>query len=168
MSQKHKIGFHKRENYYASPKCSGSEFFENLARSIDANYIAYCPCTSPIIFQKTYNAFFENFYKFKKKFDSFNSAGSVHEFLWKGRIPVNYNPQKAPNSQDLSKKFVKLTFGLNIISRKNMIKYKNIVGKKPNFYILNKDECVDIDDPDDLELAKILYRKNNLKYKNLI
>ena len=160
IAKKFKIFFHKREKYFASSKCSGSDFFQNLALSIKGNYLMYCPCTSPIIKKKTYEKFFKNFYLLKNKFDSLNTVSVLKTFMWKGKKSLNYNSFKAPNSQDLPGDFFELNFGINIISRKNMIKLKNIVGRKPKFMILNKLESTDIDEKIDFEIAQMIYKKS--------
>ena len=41
-----------------------------------------------------------------------------------------------------------------------MIKYRNIVGKKPKFVILSKPETIDINDQNDFEFAKFVFKKN--------
>ena len=74
--------------------------------------------------------------------------------------PLNYNLNNAPNSQDLPDDYYTLTFGINIISRNNMIKFKNIVGKNPKFIILNKLQGTDINDKTDFKIAQVLYKKN--------
>ena len=43
-----------------------------------------------------------------------------------------------------------------------MIKCKNVVGTKPNIYIMTEEEATDIDTPLDFEVAEILYRKNHI------
>jgi CMP-N-acetylneuraminic acid synthetase len=159
IATKNKIKFHNRKKYYASSKCSGGNFFKNLAESIEGDYLVYCPCTSPIITNKTYKSFFENFYKFKNKFDSFNTVSELKTFIWKDHKPLNYNLLNAPNSQDLPDNYKSLSFGINIINKKKMIKFKNIVGKKPKFLTLEKFESIDINDKVDFELAKLLYKK---------
>ena len=40
-----------------------------------------------------------------------------------------------------------------------MIKYKNIVGKKPKFITLDKFNSIDINDSIDFELARLFYNK---------
>ena len=45
-----------------------------------------------------------------------------------------------------------------------MIQYKNIVGIKPSFLKLSKNETVDINDSLDFELAKLIYKKNQKNY----
>ena len=74
--------------------------------------------------------------------------------------PLNYDLNNAPNSQDLPDDYYTLTFGINIISRNNMIKFKNIVGKNPKFIILNKLQGTDINDKTDFKIAQVLYKKN--------
>ena len=158
IANKYNVSFHKREKFYASSKCSGSDFFHNLASSINGEYLMYCPCTSPMIKTKTYKKFIKKFINSKNKFDSLNTVTLLNTFIWKGNKSLNYNSLKAPNSQDLPKNFYELTFGLNIISRNKMIKLRNIVGNKPNFMILDKIEATDIDDEVDFFLAQTLYK----------
>jgi len=159
ISKRYDVSFHAREKYFASSLCSGSKFFENLARCIDGDYLMYCPCTSPIIKQKTYNLFLNKFESTKYKYDSLNTVSILKSFIWKDNKSLNYNSIKAPNSQDLPNNYFSLTFGINIISRKNMIKFKNIVGKKPKFIVLNKLESTDINDKTDFKIAQMLYKK---------
>jgi len=159
IAKKNNVFFHKRKKYFASSKCSGSDFFRNLAQSTKCDYLGYFPCTSPIIKKKTYISFFKNFLKNKNHYDSFNSVSVVKKFLWKSNNAINYNTYSAPNSQDLPNNFYALTFGLNLISRKKMVELKNIVGKKPNFFTLSKIETVDIDDKVDFEMVKGIYPK---------
>ncbi len=138
IAKRNKVNFHNRKKYYASSKCSGGSFFKNLAESIEGDYLVYCPCTSPIIKKKTYNLFFKKFISEKHKYDSFNTVSKLKTFIWKNQKPLNYNFSNAPNSQDLPDIYHALTFGINIISKNKMIKYRNIVGKKPKFVILSK------------------------------
>ena len=83
----------------------------------------------------------------------------MKKFLWKGKKTINYKISKAPNSQNLPDDFYTITFGLNIISREKMIQYKNIVGKKPKFFLISKIESSDIDDAIDFDMIKSIYPK---------
>ena len=49
--------------------------------------------------------------------------------MWLNGNPINYERDKQPNSQNLPD-IRSLNFGLNLISRSNLIKNKNIVGVK--------------------------------------
>ena len=154
-----KVSFHQREKYYASSSCSGSEFYKNLADSIKGDYLVYAPCTSPMIKSETFENFFQSFLLSKDKFDSFNTVKILNSHIWIKNKPLNYNPSRAPNSQDLPKDIFSLTYGINIISRGKMINFRNIVGKKPNFFPLDDIECTDIDTNLDFDIAKYLYKE---------
>jgi N-acylneuraminate cytidylyltransferase len=159
IAKKNKVHFHARKKYYASSACSGGNFFKNLAESIEGEYLVYCPCTSPVIKRKTYKLFFKRFFKYKNKYDSLNTVGELKTFIWKNQKPLNYSLTNAPNSQDLPNNYNYLTFGINIIEKKKMIKFKNIVGKKPYFIHLEKFETIDINDEVDFKLAQMIYNK---------
>ena len=42
-----------------------------------------------------------------------------------------------------------------------MLKYKNVVGKNPLFYVMDDLESVDIDTPIDFDFAEFLYKRLN-------
>ena len=83
------------------------------------------------------------FLKNQTRFDSFNTVSDVKEFLFLKNKPINFNPVKTPNSQDLPEIF-KLNFAINIILTKQMYKTKTLVGKKPYFFKLDQIEGYDI------------------------
>lgn len=147
-----------REDYYASSECNNSEFFQNIAENTDTDYIIYSPCTSPLIKVDTYYDFINRFRNAKDRYDSLTTVTDVKQHLWLDEKPMNYNPSDSPNTQDLPD-IVSLTYGISIISKDNMIKYRNIVGEKPLFYKLDDFEAVDVDNPIDFEFAEFLYKK---------
>ena len=151
---------HERDEYFASSECSNSEFFENLAQCCEGDYLMYTPVTSPLIKIQTYYDFINRFSNSTNTYDSMVTAAYVKDHMWLDNKPLNYDPTNAPNTQDLPD-ILKLTYGINIISRENMIKFRNVIGNKPAFYVL-EGEIVDIDTPLDFEFAAHLYKKIKL------
>tara|TARA_B100001057_G_scaffold384693_1_gene391236 strand:- start:2250 stop:2906 length:657 start_codon:yes stop_codon:yes gene_type:complete len=156
IAKKLKVSFFKREDYYASSECSNSEFWSNIAKHTDSKYIMFTHCTNPMITENTYRNFIKIFLKNKDKFDSFNSVSDVKEFLFKKKKPINFNPTKTPNSQNLPD-IVKLNFAINILLTKQMFKTKTLIGKKPYFYKLNQVEGYDINTPLEFSFAEHLF-----------
>jgi len=152
------VNSHKREPYYASSECKGSEFFEHLAKTTESDIILYTPCTSPFISLQTYYNII-NQYSISNH-DSINTVAIVKEFLWLNKKPINYKVSLAPNSQDLPD-IQKLTFGCNIIAKDRMLSEKNIVGTNPSFYTVDEIEAIDIDTPLDFEIAQYIYKRQN-------
>ena len=152
-----KVSYFKREKYFASSKCSNSEFWSNVAKHTNSKYIMFTHCTNPLVKEKTYNEFIKIFKKNKNKFDSFNSVSDVKEFLFLKNKPINFNPSKTPNSQNLPEIF-KLNFAINILLTKQMYKTKTLIGKKPYFFKLDQIEGYDINTPLEFSFAEHLFK----------
>lgn len=154
-----KITYVLRESYYASSKCSGSEFFQNIAENANTDILIYSPVTSPFLSSETLELAIDKYYNLNGDYDSVLSVFDLKHHMWMNNKPLNYNPYYSPNSQDLPTVY-SVTYGFGIIERELMINRRNIMGEKPFFYELNELEAVDIDTDLDFEFAEFLYKKN--------
>ena len=158
IAKEYKVKFHMRDPYYASSRCSNSEFWSHIAKVTNSEYILFTHCTNPLVRAETYRKMIKLFMKEKKNYDTFNSVTSVKEFLYLNKKPINFNPNKSPNSQDLPN-LVKLNFAINILPTQIMKNKKSLIGKKPFFYELSQEESFDINTPTDFKVAEILFKK---------
>ena len=150
----------KRDEYYASNQVSMSEVYRNMAENVNADVIAYINATNPLLNDRTIVQAIENYKKHISQYDSLNSAHLIKEFLFKENLPINYDLRHQPRSQDLPD-ISALNFAINIISREKMIECKNVVGYKPNIYIIDEVEATDIDNPIDFDFAEFVYKRKN-------
>jgi CMP-N,N'-diacetyllegionaminic acid synthase len=150
------VSVHKRSEYYASSRCSGSEFFENLAKEIESDVIVYSPPTSPFVTAKTVELAVEKYKEIKN--DSVATVHPVKHHMWMHGRPLNYDIENSPNSQDLPEIF-RITYGVCVNSNKNMLKCKNVVGINPYFIELDEKQSVDIDNMIDFRFAEFLYER---------
>lgn len=157
---------HRREEYYASSQCSGSEFFRHLGEVTDTDLFVYCPCTSPFIKPETVSQCINQFIS-TSDYDCLATVSSVKEFLWLDGDPMNYDPAHAPNSQDLPD-VVALNFGVTVVRKEDLIKNSNIIGKNPQFVKTSDIESIDIDTPLDFYIAEQLYKKLVIEKKRLL
>ena len=134
-----------------------SEVFENMAKNIDNDYILYANCTNPLVETQTYFDCINTFFEQEGQYDSLVSCHDIKEFLYLDSKAINYDPVNQPRSQDLPN-ITALNFAISIISKSNMIRYKNIIGSKPYFYKLDEIESVDIDTPLDFFMAEKIYK----------
>lgn len=164
-----KVTYHRREDYYASSQCSGSEFFKHLGEVTDTDIFIYTPCTSPFVRPETVSACIKKFLENQKTndYDCVSTVSSIKEFMWLDGKAVNYDPLNAPNSQNLPN-IVALNFGTTVISRENLIKNHNIIGKKTDFVETSDIEAVDIDTPLDFYIASQMYQKIVIEGKGLL
>lgn len=168
MAEANGVSWHRREPYYASSACSGSEFFQHLGIVTDCDVFCYCPVTSPFVSVETMmkcKALYEE--KMQEGCDCVSTVSDVKEFLWLDGKPVNYDKENAPNSQNLPD--VKaLNFGFTMVKRESLIKNRNIIGDNPFFVTTSGMESVDIDTPLDFYIAEQIYRKVILEGKNIL
>ena len=157
---------HRREEYYASSQCSGSEFFHHLGEVTDTDIFVYCPCTSPFVKPQTISQCINQFLS-SSSYDSLATVSSIKEFLWLDGKPMNYDPAHAPNSQNLPD-VVALNFGVTVVRKEDLIRNSNIIGKKPQFVVTDEIEAIDIDTPLDFYIAEQLYKKLVLEKKGLL
>lgn len=166
MEGNSRLSYHRREEYYASSQCSGSEFFQHLGEVTDTDIFVYSPCTSPFVKPETFSKCIQAF-KSSTDCDCISSVSSIKEFMWLDGKPLNYDPLNAPNSQDLPD-VVALNFGVTVVGREDLIKNRNIIGKHPRFVVTSDIEAIDIDTPLDFYLAEQLYIKTQIENKDML
>lgn len=166
--KQNRLTFHRREEYYASSQCSGSEFFQHLGEVTDTDIFVYAPCTSPFIKPETISQCIQTFLKERgDNCDCVSTVSSIKEFMWLDGKAINYDPKHAPNSQNLPD-VVALNFGCTVTSREDLIHNSNIIGKAPKFVIDSDIEAIDIDTPLDFYIAEQLYIKTQIDGKKLL
>lgn len=157
IAKKMNVSYHKRDSFFASSKCKNSDFWHHIAKVTDSKNIFFTNCTSPLIKISTYKKIIQ-LYEKNNSYLSINTVSSVKEYLYLDGKPLNFNPSKAPNSQNLPE-IVKLNFAINVISRDLMLKNKSIISKKPYLYKINEIEGIDIDTMFDFNYAEFLHKK---------
>ena len=155
IAKSNDISYFRREDYFASSKCTNTEHWYNIAETTQTDLIMHVPCTAPFIKSKTYYELINRF--ILSSHDSANTVSLVKEYLWLNNKPLNYDINKVQNSQDLPD-VMKLTFGISILARDTMLERKNVVGNNPMFYVVSDEESIDIDTPLDFEFAQHLYK----------
>ena len=146
----------RREEYYASSECNNSEFFKHIAEVTECEYIMYSPVTSPLVSKETYVSCINKF--LNSNIENLVTVSDVKHHMWLDGRPLNYDPKNAPNSQDLPD-IVSVNYGICLISKKQMMRCRNVVSENPSFHLLNEIESIDIDTEFDFMVAEIIYNK---------
>ncbi len=160
------VSYHKRDAYYASSECSGSDYAVHIAETTDTDILAYSPCTAPLISIKTMIECIDKF----KEFDNIDCVATVTDiknFLWQDGKALNYDPRNTPKSQNLPE-IVALNFGFTVMAPETIIKTRNFVGKNPIFIKTDDIESVDIDNELDFFIAEQIYKRVILEKGTLL
>ncbi len=162
-----KYGFktHLRDSYYSTSHVPMSEVYSYLASQASTKYVAWINVTNPLADAKIYDKAVINFKKMKKKnkYDCLLSAVENKENYFYRNKPINFKRSPWPRSQDLEP-LVSLPFVINILKKKDLIKWGSCVGKKPYFYKLDPKIAIDIDTQLDFDMCEIMH-KYRKKYK---
>ena len=150
------VSTHRRDPYFASSQATNSDFFENLGTIANTDYVMYSPVTCPFISFETYNECINIF----DDHDNVVTTSLIKHHMWMDGSPLNYDIRKSPNSQDLPDIYA-ITYGVSLISKRDLIEYKNIVTDNPYFKVLDEIESVDIDTEFDFYVANHLYDRIN-------
>jgi len=95
--------------------------------------------------------------KLQEGYDSVHSVTSHQEFSYYQGKPINFDLDVVQKTQDLEP--IVMSNGAFFIFTKKIFKENNNrIGKKPYFYVLPPIEDVEIDNNNDLKLAKIIYK----------
>ena len=157
------VDIHKRDEQYCTTECSGSKFMINLAQQVSTEYFLYSTCVTPLI---SYNSI-ENCIDHLDKLQTYDSlviANVSKNFMWDMKKPINYDLNNAPPSQELPQYYIP-NFSCCLIRTKNVIEYKNVIGKKPFFIETDTVSGLDIDENSDFINAELLYNENILNEK---
>ena len=152
----------KRDNYYATDYVSPTELFVNAAENFDGDIVVFANCTNPLLKDSTVSEAIKKYFEVCNENDSLNTVHQVKEFLFRDGKPINYDLSHPPRSQDLPE-IISLNFAINILSRSNMIKCRNVVGHNPFFFDIGRLEATDIDDQLDFDFAEYCYKSNILR-----
>ncbi|HKJ06209.1 MAG TPA: hypothetical protein VJ970_01950 [Flavobacteriaceae bacterium] len=166
IAKKSGVNYHRREPFYASSQCSASDFFHHIGNSTQTDVFAYTPVTVPFIKSKTYQKCVENF-KTDNGHDSFATVTLMKHHMWLNGEPLNYELDKQPNSQNLPNIYA-INWGLCLIHKEDLLQYKNVIGKNPEFVQLSSIEGIDIDTPLDFFIAEQVYIRTVIEKNKLV
>ena len=131
-----------------------SNFVEKYVKNPE-DIIVTTHVTSPFLKLKTIMSAIKKL----KKYDSVAAVTKDYNFAWiennKRLAPINFNPKIVTKTQNL-KPIVQSNGAFFIFKKKTFEKYNNRIGKKPFYYEVNFPESVEIDNYEDLKLARAL------------
>jgi CMP-N-acetylneuraminic acid synthetase len=127
---------------------------------LDGEHFLQTHSTNPLVRPETVDKAIEIYFNDLNRFDSLFSVTRMQTRLyWSNGKPVNHNPQELLRTQDLPPVFEENS-NFYIFSKTSFLNAgKNRIGLKPQLFEMNKLEAIDINDPEDFEIAEILYTK---------
>ena len=151
--------FVKRPEYLDLPTSNFNQIFDSFIAKIDADIYVYAHATAPFI---TVDTIVECVDAVKSgKYDSAFCAVKIQDYLWKTGNPLNFDAKNLPRSQDLEPIY-RETSGIYVIPKKMYKKYGRRIGVNPYIKEVSFKESIDINNPEDFDLAQAVLNINLL------
>ena len=154
------LNFIKRPKELSNNDIGANEMMIYGLHSIDeTDILCQTFSTSPLITSKTIDKCIEKFIS-SPSHDSFFTVINSQEYIWDENYkPINFDTNALPNSFELPNMYIE-THRLYGIRKDSLLKTKRRVGENPLLIEINKNESLDVNDNDDLELLKKIYDEN--------
>lgn len=143
-----------RDETYASNRTDGNALLRNeVDHYPDGDIYVQLLCTSPFIEEATIAKGIE-ILKTQEEYDSVIAVRKEKLYLWNKDEPV-YDVENIPNSEDLDSTTIE-SMGLYIVRGSVVKETGRRVGRRPYLLELNPLEAIDVNWPDDFELANLI------------
>ena len=145
----------ERPAFLDTKEATPQQIIEEFSRQVDADIYAVCHCTSPFV---TAEHIGECVRAVKSgRYDSAFTAERIQRLLWTdGNEPLNFSPDNVPRTQDLRPIYSEVSAEY-VFTRDVFETTRRRVGLKPYIMEVSGPECIDIDYPEDFEMANAVY-----------
>ncbi len=149
------VKYLKRPKYLDTQDATPQDIMHEFTKRVNADIYAVCHCTSPFVTLNHINECFEAVKS--NKYDSSFTAEKMQRLLWDcNNQPLNFEANNIPRTQDLPPIFNEVS-AIYVFKKEVFEKYNRRIGLNPHITVVEGIECVDIDYPEDFEIANAIY-----------
>lgn len=131
-----------------------NDVLTSFQNDVDADIYVLAHATAPFVSEKTIEDGIQAIVS--KGYDSAFSVKKMQDFLWKSGVPLNYDLNCIPRTQDLEPVYIE-TCGLYIYKKSVIRNLKRRIGENPYLIEVGEIEALDIDEMQDFEIADSVY-----------
>lgn len=154
------VKFLKRNESLDQDTTSMTEVLTCFTKEVPADVYVMTHTTAPFVSKESIEKGLDAV--ISGEYDSAFAAKKLQDFLWSAGQPFNYKLDNIPRTQDLPPLYEE-TSGFYIYNSEVMTKLHRRVGLKPYIVEVGEIEGIDIDEPEDFEIADAVFN-----YKKLI
>lgn len=151
------VNFLQRPKELDLPTSNFTQIFSCFMAERDADIYVYAHATAPFVTVETMKQCIEAVKS--GEYDSAFCAVKLQDYLWKDGKPLNFDATNVPRTQDLEPIYQE-TSGVYAFTKEVFEKCKRRIGMKPFIMEVSFREAVDIDNPEDFDLAEVMLNVN--------
>lgn len=148
------IDFLKRPEHLDRKETKGTQIYETFVNMVEADIYVLAHATSPFVTEEHIKKCIAHVHS--GEYDSAFCAKKIQNFLWQDNKPLNFVLNNPPRTQDMAPIYLELSTPY-VFSKDTFNKYHSRSGTKPFICEASEIEAIDIDYPEDFQLADVVY-----------
>ncbi len=150
------VKFLLRPKWLDADSVNANDIINEFMKTVDADIYVNTHTTSPFAKPETLDACVEKV--MSGEYDSAFCAEVIRTFMWLDGKPLNFDPSNFPRTQDLPKIFGETSIAY-VFTRESFKKHNRRLGEKSWVQEVDKIEAIDIDYPEDFDIANAIYKE---------
>ena len=150
------VTYLKRPVFLDGDDINANDFIREFMKTVDAEIYVNAHTTSPFARPETIAECVEKVAS--GEYDSAFCVEAIKTFMWEDGKPVNFDPSHFPRTQDLPLIYGETSIAY-VFTKESFLKHNRRLGLKPYIKEVSKIEAIDIDYPEDFEIANAIYKE---------
>lgn len=150
------VHYLKRPVFLDADTVNANDFIREFMKTVDADIYVNAHTTSPFAKPETIDDLVSKVAN--GEYDSAFCAENIKTFLWKGGKPMNFDPDHFPRTQDLPDIYGETSIAY-VFTKESFLRNNRRLGNKPYIKEVGKIEAMDIDYPEDFDMANAVYKE---------
>ncbi len=148
------VEFLKRPEYLDTKEATPQDIIQSFMSKVEADIYLVCHCTSPFVKPERISQCIQKVWK--EGYDSAFTGEKLQRLMWHDGKPMNFDATAVPRTQDLPVYYNEVSAAY-VFKKETFETLKRRVGLNPYICEVSGVECVDIDYPEDFEIANAIY-----------
>lgn len=150
------VTYLKRPAFLDADSVNANDFIREFMKTVDADIYVNAHTTSPFAKVETIDDCISKVAS--GEYDSAFCAENIKTFMWSKGKPMNFDPDHFPRTQDLPDIYGETSIAY-VFTKESFLKNNRRLGVKPFIKEVGKIEAMDIDYPEDFEMANAIYKE---------
>lgn len=148
------VSYLKRAEYLDTKEATPQDIISTFMSMVDADVYMVCHCTSPFVKAERFSECIRKVCD--EGFDSAFTGEKIQRLMWHNGQPLNFDAANVPRTQDLPVYYNEVSAAY-VFTKETFETLHRRIGLNPYICEVSGVECVDIDYPEDFEIANAIY-----------
>lgn len=148
------VRYLKRPERLDTREATPQDIISTFMSQVEADVYMVCHCTSPFVKAERFSECIQKVCS--GEYDSAFTGEKLQRLMWHNGEPLNFDAANVPRTQDLPVYYNEVSAAY-VFHRNTFETLRRRIGVKPYICEVSGVECVDIDYPEDFQIANAIY-----------